>query len=239
MPRSVGRLKRRSDFLRVAAARRKWATPGLVLQAAARDNAENGVDGEARVGFTVSKKVGNAVERNRARRRLKAVVEAVLPEHARAGTDYVVIGRRGTLDRDFSDLKQDLLTAIGRVNEKRNSGETKARNNGTRNAPAREQKSSGATASMSPLAFVLRTLVKGYQYLISPVLPAGNCRYEPTCSSYAVEALEIHGAFKGGWLAFIRILRCNPWGGMGYDPVPGPGRSHDGDCRHHHDHAPV
>ncbi|SRX54479.1 membrane protein insertion efficiency factor YidD [Aequorivita sp. CIP111184] len=65
--------------------------------------------------------------------------------------------------------------------------------------------------------FVL--LIKGYQYFISPVLPS-SCRYTPTCSHYAVEALQTHGILKGGWLAAKRIASCNPWGGSGYDPVP-------------------
>ena len=62
-------------------------------------------------------------------------------------------------------------------------------------------------------------LICFYQKCISPYLPS-SCRYTPTCSQYAVEALKKHGLFKGGWLAFRRILRCHPWGGSGYDPVP-------------------
>ena len=54
---------------------------------------------------------------------------------------------------------------------------------------------------------------------ISPMLPP-SCRYTPTCSRYALEALRRHGAIKGSWLAITRILRCHPWGGSGYDPVP-------------------
>ena len=66
---------------------------------------------------------------------------------------------------------------------------------------------------------VLIFLVKFYQATISPLLGA-NCRYQPTCSSYAIEAIRIHGAIKGTWLALKRILSCHPWGGSGYDPVP-------------------
>ncbi len=65
----------------------------------------------------------------------------------------------------------------------------------------------------------LLLLIRFYQRFISPYLP-NSCRYTPTCSQYAVEALKKYGLFKGGWLAFKRILRCNPWGGSGYDPVP-------------------
>jgi putative membrane protein insertion efficiency factor len=62
-------------------------------------------------------------------------------------------------------------------------------------------------------------LIKIYQYLISPLLPP-SCRYTPTCSHYAKEALVKHGLLKGGYLAIKRISRCTPWGGSGYDPVP-------------------
>lgn len=62
-------------------------------------------------------------------------------------------------------------------------------------------------------------LVKIYQVIISPLLPA-SCRYTPTCSVYAVDALRTHGPIKGGWMALKRISSCHPWGGHGYDPVP-------------------
>lgn len=121
MRAAVARLKRRSDFLRVAAARRKWAAAGLVLQVAPRP-AEDTSDAEAGrlgpvlgLGFTVSRKVGNAVKRNRARRRLRAAAEQVMPAHARPGSDYVLIGRRETLDRPFALLLQDLQAALKRL----------------------------------------------------------------------------------------------------------------------------
>ena len=62
-------------------------------------------------------------------------------------------------------------------------------------------------------------LIRFYQGAISPWTPP-SCRYTPTCSAYAKEAIEVHGAGKGGWMALRRILRCHPWGGKGYDPVP-------------------
>ncbi len=64
-------------------------------------------------------------------------------------------------------------------------------------------------------------LVRFYQIAISPYTP-NSCRYQPTCSHYTVEALKVHGLFKGGWLAIKRISSCHPWGGSGYDPVPPP-----------------
>lgn len=62
-------------------------------------------------------------------------------------------------------------------------------------------------------------LVKFYQAAIRPLLP-NACRYEPSCSNYATEAIHKYGAIKGSWLGIKRILRCHPWGGSGYDPVP-------------------
>lgn len=71
------------------------------------------------------------------------------------------------------------------------------------------------------LAKLLTGLVRFYQLAISPWTPSA-CRYTPTCSSYALEAIEKHGAARGSWLAVRRIGRCHPWGGKGYDPVPPP-----------------
>jgi uncharacterized protein len=61
--------------------------------------------------------------------------------------------------------------------------------------------------------------VKGYRWLLSPLL-GGRCRYVPSCSVYAEEAIRRHGPWRGGWLALKRLGRCHPWGGFGYDPVP-------------------
>lgn len=69
------------------------------------------------------------------------------------------------------------------------------------------------------LAWPLIQLVRFYRVAISPWL-GGNCRYQPTCSNYAIEALQTFGVLKGSWLAVKRIARCHPWGGSGYDPVP-------------------
>ena len=72
---------------------------------------------------------------------------------------------------------------------------------------------------MSPLAGILALPVRAYRAVFSPWV-GHNCRYQPTCSAYALEALERHGALKGAWLALRRILRCHPFGRSGYDPVP-------------------
>ncbi len=69
------------------------------------------------------------------------------------------------------------------------------------------------------VALLLQGLVMLYRYGISPVLP-GHCRYQPTCSAYALDAIRLHGPWRGSVMAVARVLRCHPWGGWGYDPVP-------------------
>lgn len=73
---------------------------------------------------------------------------------------------------------------------------------------------------MTPAAFLVSLPVRAYRLFLSPWL-GRSCRYQPTCSVYALEALERHGAVKGSWLAAKRLGSCHPWGGHGYDPVPG------------------
>lgn len=71
------------------------------------------------------------------------------------------------------------------------------------------------------MKLVLVLFVRAYQVVLSPLLPP-SCRYHPTCSNYAIEALEKHGALRGGWLAVKRIARCHPFRPGGFDPVPDP-----------------
>lgn len=119
---TLERLTRRSEFLRTASARQKWVTPGVIVQARSRVARESGNpsdvsdDQSARFGLTVSRKVGNAVTRNRVRRRLRAIARDVLPEVGRAGTDYVLIGRQATTRRTAADLRQDIETAVRCLN---------------------------------------------------------------------------------------------------------------------------
>ncbi len=114
MTNGLVRLKTRADFLRVAAGRRRAVRPGLLLQAAPAAPADSG--GEAvRVGFTASRRVGNAVARNRAKRRLRAAADAVLARDGRPGTDYVLIARAATGERPYAELVGDLKAALRQV----------------------------------------------------------------------------------------------------------------------------
>jgi ribonuclease P protein component len=114
----LARLKKRAEFLHVAGKGRRWTTPGLILQALPHPAA---ADAPPRVGFTASRRVGIAVLRNRARRRLKEAVRRIMGDHAAPG-DYVVIARRATIGRAFPDLVGDLETALRRVGAWRAGG---------------------------------------------------------------------------------------------------------------------
>ena len=78
------------------------------------------------------------------------------------------------------------------------------------------------------MRFVLKFLIRVYQVALSPLL-GPNCRYYPTCSQYAIEAIETHGSLRGAWLTIKRISRCHPWHEGGFDPVPGRCLKHSHD----------
>lgn len=108
----IATLKRRSEFLRIRGGAR-WATASFVLETKPRIDPKPG--GNARFGFTVTKQLGNAVVRNRIRRRLREAIRLVAAANARADHDYVLIARAPTLDRPFADLVRDIETAFTRV----------------------------------------------------------------------------------------------------------------------------
>jgi ribonuclease P protein component len=111
----IGRLKRRAEFLAAASANRKWVAPGLVLQA--RQDESRTTLPALRLGFTASRKVGNAVCRNRARRRLKAAADDVLrgAETVAVPTDLVLIARPATIDRDYKALMEDFRRGLRKL----------------------------------------------------------------------------------------------------------------------------
>jgi ribonuclease P protein component len=137
MPLTIGRLRKRSEYLRVASAGRKSATKGLVLQALDRgeDHPHADTDATAQIwlGITASRRVGGAVQRNRVKRRLRAAAAQILPTQATANFDYVLIGRHATLTRAFPALLSDLETALRHVGQKVDNGRSGAENKKTSN----------------------------------------------------------------------------------------------------------
>lgn len=125
---AVGRIRRRAEFLKVAAGRRKWATPGLIMQVRAWDDGERSAlpADTLRVGFTASRKVGSAVARNRARRRLRAAVRETLPRMGCPAHDYVLIARSATLQRPYAALVGDIATALDRLDARCDDGRAAA-----------------------------------------------------------------------------------------------------------------
>ena len=115
---SFGRLKKRADYLRVRGGR-SWRSGSLVLQARRRSDGGSVNGGPPRFGFTATRRIGTAVARNRARRRLKETVRRVAHNHARAGYDYVVIARQGALTRSFTNMQKDLEEAFSGVHKER------------------------------------------------------------------------------------------------------------------------
>lgn len=107
---TLERITKRPDYLAVAATRRKWVTPSFILQAKPGEG-----DSPPRAGFTVSKKVGKAVIRSRARRRLKEATRAILPLHGQTGWSYVLIGRTAATDYDFIKMQSDLKWALAKL----------------------------------------------------------------------------------------------------------------------------
>ena len=116
----IGRITGRPDYLTVAATGRKWVSPSFILQASPPAPADYNADNKeiaapARVGFTVSKKVGNAVKRSRARRRLKEAARIWFSEKAPAGWDYVIIGRTAAIDYPFEKMGADMRWALAKL----------------------------------------------------------------------------------------------------------------------------
>ena len=138
----IATLKKRRDYLRVRGAARHWAAPGLVLQAASTPATETQSD-LVRVGYTASRRIGNAVARNRAKRRLRAAVAHVMPTSAQCGCDYVVIARAATLTRPFDALMGDLAAALARVGAPVGDRASEGRRRGAAGRPRRAGPTAG------------------------------------------------------------------------------------------------
>ena len=144
-----------------------------------------------RVGFTVTKKIGGAVVRNRMKRRFRALAREIIPSEGMSGADHVMIGRPAG-----SSATSSFCAATCR-----------------RASPGPRPRLAQVMAQA--MIWVSRAWQKGPSKVLPP-----SCRYQPSCSAYAITAIERYGALRGGWMAVKRILRCNPWGGYGPDPVP-------------------
>ena len=107
-------LKKRKDYLRTQSGR-KWRTPSLILTMRAREGSEQVGEGVSRFGCTVTKRIGNAVRRNRVKRRLREAIRLAAPDSAQAGFDYVIIARRSALDTPFGDIVEEMGTALQQV----------------------------------------------------------------------------------------------------------------------------
>jgi ribonuclease P protein component len=138
---AIATLKRRSEFLRIRGGRR-WSSPAFVIEMKAREagkDAESaaasdtgaGSASPARFGFTATKKLGNAVVRNRIRRRLKEAVRIVAPGRAKDGCDYVVVARDAAASQPFADMERDLIAALGRLDRPSSNDRRPARHKET------------------------------------------------------------------------------------------------------------
>ncbi len=201
--------------------------PGFVLQVRPRDDGEPTI----RVGFTVTKKIGNAVVRNRMKRRLRALARDLLPVKGIAGADHVLIGRQGGIERDYAALTAELSKALSRAASPTpppmtNRASRACIMDGARaeapgaariavpNRPRNRYRSRGDRDRPAPDS-ARAGLATGPSLILPP-----TCRYQPSCSAYAIQAIGRYGAVKGGWLALKRIARCHPWGGHGPDRSP-------------------
>ncbi len=185
------RLRKRGEFTSVQGKGRRVATPYLTLLALPNRL------GHDRLGVVASRRFGSAVVRNRAKRRVRALFRLGQPDDAgRPGyptMDLVVIPRRPLLDAPYRVLEQDFAAALCRMNRRE--------------------------VSVTWPVRIAQLVVRAYQLLMAP-LTGGGCRFEPSCSNYALQAVEEHGVLKGLVLSLHRVARCHPFSKPGIDPVP-------------------
>jgi putative membrane protein insertion efficiency factor/ribonuclease P protein component len=170
-----------------------------------------------RLAFIAGKKLGAAPLRSRAKRRLREA--AALQAAPWDGYDVVFVARKGAIQNDFKEIEAD----IKRLKEKLLSSKTPKHGSACLRVTAQQQRAPYAVI-LSFIHDIPKNIALGcitiYRHAISPLFPP-SCRYIPTCSEYALEAIRIHGFIRGSALAARRVGRCHPWHDGGYDPVPG------------------
>ena len=226
-------LRYRRDFL-AAKAGPRWRGSLLALQSRRRADpggagaagSGDAAGGAARVGYTASRKgVGGAVERNRAKRRLRAAVREVAmrePGLLLSGCDYVFLANQETPCAPWPQLRGEVRAALLAVAPRLGAPSAARGAGGPKRGPKRRVKRGlkrGAELGARAGRGVLLAPVYLWRYALAAFFPPA-CRFEPSCSHYAEEALRRHGAIRGGFLAARRLLRCRPGGPSGYDPVP-------------------
>lgn len=167
------------------------------------------------------RKVGGAVQRNRAKRRLRAALAEIdLPD----GFDVVVVARDAVLTEAFDRLTEQLRRLVARAATRISAQSERASAAGPEARAGDEggQRQPASLRRVSPLARLLLAVVRAYQLV--PQLRPSPCRFFPSCSVYAAEALRVHGALHGTWLTARRLARCHPFHPGGVDHVPSPAR---------------
>jgi putative membrane protein insertion efficiency factor/ribonuclease P protein component len=216
------RLHRSDDITRTLRQGRKHGSRHLVTHV----RCSTGPDYPARAAFAVSKSVGNSVVRHRITRQLRSAILPLLQELP-PGTDIVVRALPAAASAQYPQLVADLERCLSRYlspgNIETSSIETSNIETSSTETSSTETRRGPMSSALfflgTPLRLVLLGLVLAYRAVISPILPP-TCRFHPSCSAYAVESLQVHGAMKGAALAGWRVLRCHPWTPGGLDPVP-------------------
>ena len=198
------RVLRHADFQRVYKLGRRQFTGNMTVFFLRRAAPEPATDHGAslRVGFTVGKVLGGSVERNRLKRRMREAVRTSWPE-VEAPVDVVFHPRKSVIEMPFAEVAREVARGLQLAVQRAREAQEKK----PANAGGREMKA------------VIQAALLGYKRWISPMLPHA-CRFVPTCSEYALEAVERHGVLRGSWLALMRLLRCHPLARAGFDPVP-------------------
>jgi putative membrane protein insertion efficiency factor/ribonuclease P protein component len=201
LPRS-SRLRKRRDF-RATMSRARQGSVGSALMSITvrqlRRTSARDVAGVLRFGFSISKKVAKrAHDRNRIKRRLSELARTVvLPGYRKgASMDCVVVARAPSASASFVDLRREFLVLLQKTGILRGAIEGHA----------------------GPMRRIIVAVIRIYQR-VSRYTPA-VCRFTPSCSEYAAQAVERFGAMRGTGLALRRLLRCHPWNAGGYDPIP-------------------